>query len=347
MKAYAPGPVFETGSGVGVLIQSLRNRRMPVAAAAGCLLAALSLQAGAAPQPQPPAWAYPINPPASPAPPSRAHVLRHVPGSRAAYTNAQVGDLFVAPDWHPEEHPPAPAVVTQGRSPDVYPCGHCHRMTGSGGPENARLAGLPARYILQQLDDYRHGLRTTAVANRVPQTYMIRIAKALSVQEMTAAAQYFSGLGPQGTIRVVETAEVPRTHVEGWHLTPDTGSAREAIGHRIVEVPDAPEDFESRDSRATFTAYVPRGSLARGKELATAGGNATAVACIICHGAQLRGLGLAPPIAGRSPSYLVRQLYEIQSGIRAGANAAPMRVAIAALTADDLIAVAAWAAALR
>ena len=57
-------------------------------------------------------------------------------------------------------------------------------------------------------------------------------------------------------------------------------------------------------------------------------------------------MGLAPPIAGRSPTYLLRQLYEIQTGIRAGANAVPMKIGIAALSLDDLIAAAAWAAAL-
>ena len=320
---------------------------MIAGAAAACLLGAASLHAADASLSGPPAWAYPINPPATHAPPTDEHAVRHVPGSRAIYTTAQVGDLFVVPDWHPEEHPPAPAVVTQGRPPDVYPCGHCHRMTGPGGPENARLAGLPAAYILQQLDDYRRGVRTTAVANRVPQTYMIRIAKALTPPEMAAAAQYFAKLTPQDTIRVMEAATVPRTHVEGWRLAVDPGGAREAIGHRIVEVPDVPEDFESRDTRATFTAYVPPGSLARGKVLVNSGATATSVACIVCHGAQLRGLGIAPPIAGRSPSYLMRQLYEIQSGIRAGANVAPMKLAIAALTPDDLLAAAAWAASLR
>jgi cytochrome c553 len=325
----------------------VRKRQLIAGVTAACLLAAIVLYAADAPLPGPPTWAYPINPPATNAPPTAEHALRHVPDSRAVYTTAQVGDLFVAPDWHPEEHPPAPAVVTQGRPPDVYPCGHCHRMTGSGGPENARLAGLPAAYILQQLADYRHGLRTTAVANRVQQTYMIRIAKALTPQEMTAAAQYFSALTPKHTIRVVEAAEVPRTHVEGWRLAVDAGTGREAIGHRIVEFPDVPEDFESRDTRATFTAYVPPGSLARGRLLVNSGGSAVSVACSVCHGPQLRGLGVAPPIAGRSPSYLMRQLYEIQSGIRAGPNVAPMKVAIAGLTPDDLIATAAWAASLR
>jgi cytochrome c553 len=55
---------------------------------------------------------------------------------------------------------------------------------------------------------------------------------------------------------------------------------------------------------------------------------------------------LAPPIAGRSPTYLVRQLYEIQSGIRAGSAAAPMKIGVTGLSPDDMIAVAAWAASL-
>lgn len=316
-------------------------------AAAACLLGAILAHGADAPHFAPPDWAYPVNPPAAAAPALDAHALRHVPGSRAVYTDAQVGDLFVVPDWHPEEHPPAPEVVTHGRSPEVYPCGHCHRITGPGGPENARLAGLPAAYIVQQLQDYRHGLRSTAVPSRLPPTYMMRIAKALTPQEMAAAAEYFSGLVPRSTIHVVESSEVPRSHVAGWHLQADAGGVREPIGHRIIEIPDVPEDFESRDTHAMFTAYVPPGSLARGKLLASSGGNSMPIACSVCHGLRLQGLGTAPPIAGASPSYLMRQLYEIQSGIRAGANVAPMKVAIAALSADDLLAVAAWAASLH
>jgi len=340
-------PVLDGLPGVSMGRYTRRNRAVVCSAAAMCLLGAIMACAGEGSPSGPPAWAYPINPPAGGAPPADAHALRHVPGSQAVYSDAQVADLFVVPDWHPAEHPPAPEVVTHGRAPDVYPCGHCHRITGPGGPENARLAGLPAAYIVQQLQDYQHGLRSTAVPSRLPQTYMIRIAKALTPQEMAAAAGYFSTLAPKDTIRVIEAAEVPRTHVVGWRLQADAGGVREAIGHRIIEVPDVPEDFESRDTHATFTAYVPPGSLARGKVLANNGGNTMPVACIVCHGAQLRGLGVAPPIAGRSPSYLMRQLYEIQSGIRAGPNVAPMKIAVAALSSDDLIAVAAWAASLR
>ena len=40
--------------------------------------------------------------------------------------------------------------------------------------------------------------------------------------------------------------------------------------------------------------------------------------CATCHGQGLKGLGNVPPLAGRSPTYTVRQLYDFQSGARAG-----------------------------
>ncbi len=295
----------------------------------------------------PPAWAYPINPPAAPgarAPDGR--ILRHVPGSRATYTDAKIDDRFVAPDWHPQDHPEAPGIVVHGRAPRVYACGHCHRMAGSGGPENAKLAGLPADYIVRQLQDYQRGVRTTALPARLPQSLMIGIARALTAPEMATAAAYFSHVAPTANIRVVESARVPRTHVEGWRLGADQDGKMEAIGERIIELPDRPRDFERRDSRTSFTAYVPPGSLARGKALATTGAGVTVLTCVTCHGAQLQGRGQAPPIAGRSPTYMIRQLYEIRAGIRAGAIVAPMKIGIAGLSLDDMIAAAAWAASL-
>jgi len=45
----------------------------------------------------------------------------------------------------------------------------------------------------------------------------------------------------------------------------------------------------------------------------TSGGGKT-LACATCHGADLKNLGPVPGIVGRSPSYLVRQLYDMQAG---------------------------------
>jgi cytochrome c553 len=56
------------------------------------------------------------------------------------------------------------------------------------------------------------------------------------------------------------------------------------------------------------------------------------------------GLGPIPGIGGRSPSYLARQLYDIQAGTRRGAWSPLMKQVLTNLTADDILAIAAYAA---
>jgi cytochrome c553 len=53
-----------------------------------------------------------------------------------------------------------------------------------------------------------------------------------------------------------------------------------------------------------------------------------------------------PPLANRSPSYLARQLYDFQQGTRNGPSAPLMRVVVANLTADDMVAITAYLASL-
>lgn len=111
-----------------------------------------------------PYWAYAVDPPAGPndeakpADPS----ARHVPGSTRAFTDTQIADIFFAPDWHPEDHPAMPGIVAHGRTPDVFACGYCHLPNGAGRPENSSLAGLPADYIVQQVADFKNGLRRSS-----------------------------------------------------------------------------------------------------------------------------------------------------------------------------------------
>ncbi len=81
---------------------------------------------------KPPFWAYTYNPPDFKPPPDDGQP-RHVPDSTASYTVPQTRDRFLAPDWHPGDHPAMPAVVASGRQPDVYACGFCHRASGTGG----------------------------------------------------------------------------------------------------------------------------------------------------------------------------------------------------------------------
>jgi len=268
-----------------------------------------------------------------------------VPGSNAAYSITQLRDRFIAPVWHPGDHPPLPSIVAEGRKPNVFACGFCHRADGPGGPENASLAGLPAAYMVQQMADYKSGARRTSVPKRNVDL-MISLSKDINDAEVAAAATYFSTLKPRANIRVVETDAVPKTFVAGWFLAAAKTGEKEAIGRRIIEVPEDLDRFEDRDPRSRFIAYVPIGSISKGAALVGTGGAAKTLQCAICHGQDLKGLGGVPPIAGRSPSYVVRQLYDIQNDARAGTAAQLMKGTVANLTVDDMLWIAAYLASL-
>jgi cytochrome c553 len=292
-----------------------------------------------------PAWAYPWVPDFK-GPPDDG-VPRHVPDSSASFTITQERDLFFAPDWHPDDHPPMPDVVAHGRQPDVRACGSCHRTEGTGGPENASLAGLPAAYIVQQMADYKSGARKFSGPQRSPVTLMTAIAKAATDAEVQAAAAYFSSLKPKSNIRVVETDTVPATQIARVFYMLAKAGGTEPIGERIVEVPVDVEQFEHRDTRSQFMVYVPRGSIAKGESLVKTGGADTTIPCATCHGADLRGVDAVPGIAGRSPSYLVRQLYDFQQHTRQGSAGALMAPIVEKLSHDDMISLAAYISSMK
>jgi cytochrome c553 len=291
----------------------------------------------------PPAWAYPPNNPDYKPPVDDGKPVR-VPDSTAGYTWSQLRDRFIAPVWHPSDHAALPDIVANGRKPAVFACGFCHRATGTGGPENADLAGLPKSYIIKQVADYRSGARATTVPGRTPPKLMIELSKPTTDAEIEAAAAYFSALQPRKRIKVVESDTAPKTYVAGllW-ASVETGE-REPIGARIIEVPDDLLRFESRDPRSTFTAYVPTGSLAKGEALVMKGGSGKTTQCALCHGGDLRGLGPLPSIAGRSPSYMFRQLYDFQHGARMGEWSLLMIPVVANLDEQDLLAIVAYLA---
>lgn len=292
-----------------------------------------------------PAWAYPWAPDFKAAPDDG--IPRHAPDSAATFTITQERDLFFAPDWHPDDHPPMPDVVARGRPPDVRACGSCHRTEGTGGPENASLAGLPAAYIIQQMADYKSGARKFSGPQRSPVLLMTAIAKAATDTEVQAAAAYFSSLKPKSTIKVVEADTVPATQIARVFYMLVKNGGTEPIGERIVEVPVDVEQFEHRDPRSQFVAYVPNGSIAKGEALAKAGGSGATIPCATCHGPELKGTDSIPGIAGRSPSYLVRQMYDFQQRQRQGSAGALMAPVVEKLSPDDLISLAAYISSLR
>jgi cytochrome c553 len=110
-----------------------------------------------------------------------------------------------------------------------------------------------------------------------------------------------------------------------------------------METPENPEQTEVlRNPRSGTIAYVPVGSIKKGEALVTKGGNGKTIACGECHGADLMGMGPVPGIAGRSPSYLARELYDMQAGTRNGEWTALMKPVVAKLTSEDLVNILAY-----
>jgi cytochrome c553 len=291
-----------------------------------------------------PAWAYAWDPDFQVA--SADNVPQRLPGSTAAFSWVQVRDLFFSPSWHEEDHPAMPDVVARGRKPDVRACGSCHRAEGTGGPENSSLAGLSVEYFVQQMADYKSGARKSSGPQRSSVQLMTASAKAITDAEVQAAAAYFAALKPKRIIKVVETDTVPKTYIARLFFVKQAEGGTEPLGRRIIEVPDDVQQFELRDTRSQFTAYVPVGSIAKGEALAKSGGGGTTVQCAACHGADLKGVGPTPGIAGRSPTYIVRQLYDYKHGARAGASSALMKPAVEKLSEDDMISLASYVASL-
>ncbi len=295
-----------------------------------------------------PLWAYPTNPPPPPGP--VAPVPQgpfQIKSSKISFTRAELSNLFNAPDWHPDAHPPLPTVVSHGRAPEVRACGYCHLPTGNGRPENGRLAGLPVPYFVAQMKALRDGTRKSSVDGRAPNMNMGKTAMAITDEEILAAAQYFAALPPLSFVRVVEAAEVPKSKIAGWLFKFDRDGEKEPLGERILEGPDDFEQFELRDPATTYVAYAPPGSLVLGKQLAETWGSGKELECSSCHGPGYRGKDDVPGIAGRSPSAIVRQLYDFKSGARHGAKSSEMTKVVRYMKNSDMLALAAYLASLQ
>jgi cytochrome c553 len=282
--------------------------------------------------------------------------LRKLPGSKAAYSLVDVRDGSNVIDWFPDDHPmPMPDIIKYGPASAgerKRGCGSCHLPNGQGRPENAAPAGLPVAYFMRQIQDFRNGLRKTADP-RKPNTFtMIDLAKEMTDDEMKQAASYFAAIDYKPWTRVIETDLVPKTRIVGNLFLPLSPQLTEPIAGRIVEVPSDEEQTEAyRNPRVGFVAYVPTGSLAKGEDLVTTGGmrvvgntiiQGKTTPCVTCHGLDLMGVADVPPIAGRSASYIVRQVWDIQQGTRNSEAVQLMKLAVAQLTPEDLVSVAAY-----
>jgi cytochrome c553 len=258
-------------------------------------------------------------------------------------------DIFAPADYFPEDHSAPPEIIARGKSPAVWSCARCHYYNGKGRPENAGLAGLPPEYFIAQIHAFRAGERTSTDPRKPNTPMMVEFAKGMTEEEIRATAEYYGAMKWTPWIRVVESERAPKTTISAGMYLQVPGGGDEPLGHRIMEVPEDPNAAEiQRDPHSGFIAYVPVGSVKRGEELVTTGGGKTLM-CAACHGPDFKGMalpgvGTMPGLAGRSPSYLVRQLFDIQSGKRHGKSVELMKPVVANLTTDDMLAIAAFLA---
>lgn len=330
-------------------------------ALAGLGLAATSVAAALAAEPlapalQKPEWAYaiPTAPPEPTAP--RDQRLYSLPGASRTFTWDQVqgrrppgstGPVGPA-DWFPDEHPPMPAIVAYGDpARGILPCALCHYPSGKGRSENASLAGLPRDYIVQQLHDMSAGLRQSAEPRKTNVGQMVRFAKAMTETEVEASAAYYAAIPWTPYVKVVESRTAPKVRNVNGLLSALEGAqaGAEPLGRRILEVTQDSERTELRDPHSGFIAYAPVGALAKGRALVVSGGRGRTVACGVCHGQDLNGIGPIPGIAGRSPSYIARQLNDLRQGARRGPMAPLMTQVVQKLTDEDILDIAAYVAA--
>jgi cytochrome c553 len=294
-----------------------------------------------------PDWAYtppspPGGPPAPSALPADDSAMVSIPGTSRTFTRGQLRAQKETMDWHPEDrHGTIPDIARFGKQ-GVRQCTLCHLPDGSGRPENAPISGYHPTYFVQQMQDFRDGLRKSADPRKANTNLMINFAKATTREEDMAAAEYFARQPYPRRIKVVESTTAPKVRLQGgMHMAipANEGGGRVPIpAGEIVEIPDDNLRAEARDTRLTWTAYVPPGTLARGRQLAAK------YQCATCHGANLEGIGPVPALAGRSPSYTMRQLFDMKTGARRGPWAELMKSIVTSMSVPDMAAVSAFAA---
>jgi cytochrome c553 len=295
-----------------------------------------------------PNWAYTPPVPGAPPPPTALpadnNAVVRIPGTDRTFTRDQLRALKETMDWYPEDrHGTAPNIVRVGKE-GVRQCTLCHLPDGSGRPENAPVSSLHPVYFMQQMQDYRNGLRKSADPRKANTNTMIGFTKATTAEEDRAAAEFFAAQPYPRRMKVVESKTAPKVRMQGgMHMAipaAEGGGMAPLHADEIVEVPDDNLRAEARDTRMGWTAYVPVGTLNKGKAVAARS------QCATCHGPNLDGLGPVPPLAGRSPSYTMRQLFDMKDGTRRGPWSELMKPIVDRMSMQDMMNVSAYAASL-
>ena len=267
-------------------------------------------------------WAYPVEPPpgnnADAAPPSKSVnqylILR-------SYTGL----------------PKMPEAVATGKP---LPCMQCHLANGGSHPESAAISGLSVNYIIEQVHAFRDGERADVRTGR-----MVQVAKIISEKDLKEAAEYYAAIGPdrQKWLKTVVSNDVPKGPAPfgggGFRYHASDGGTEPLPPGMVVETADNDDLVRARDQiDGGFVQYVHADDLALGEKVAAAG------ACGTCHGADYKGVGDVPRLAGQHTVYLIRQLKDMQTGARKDKNVSLMKPVVAKLSDPEIVAVAAYLA---
>jgi len=267
-------------------------------------------------------WAYPIEPP---------------PGNNvdAAPPSKPINQALIATTY--TGLPKMPEVVAKGKP---LPCMQCHLANGGSHPESAAISGLTANYIIEQVHAFRDGDRADVRTGR-----MVLASKAISEKALKEAAEYYAAIGPerQKWIKTVVSNDVPKGPAPfgggGFRYHAADGGTEPLPAGMVVEIAENDDLVRARDQiDGGFVQYVGADDLALGEKVANTG------ACGTCHGADYKGIGDVPRLAGQHSLYLIRQLKDMQIGARKDKNVAVMKPVVDTLSDRDIVAVAAYLA---
>jgi cytochrome c553 len=195
-------------------------------------------------------------------------------------------------------------------------------------------------YIIEQVHAFRDGDRLDTRTGR-----MVQAAKLVTEDELKQAAEYYSAIGPdrQKWVKTVVGDEMPKGPAPfgggGFRYHAKDGGTEPLPPGMIVEVADNDDLVRARDQiNGGFVQYVHADDLALGEKVVAAGG------CATCHGADYKGAGDVPRLAGQHSLYLIRQLKNMQIGTRKDKNVALMKPIAAKMSDREIVAVAAYLA---
>ena len=300
-------------------------RRLVVAVMAATVLAPVGVYAAAEGGLT---WAYPTNPP--PGTPNREDLPPAGPVNENMVHLSYTG------------LPPAPDIIGIGKP---QPCVTCHLTNGNGHPQTADISGLPVNYFVEQVHAFASGQRVDKRTGR-----MAAVAKAISEQDLKAAAEYYAAVSParQQWIKTVVATEAPKHEFlmgPGGIGFSMPGGTEPIPPGQMVMMPQDEDMVRAEDQlRGGFIQYVRPEEMAQGARVVETGDGGRLLKCATCHGADLKGKGDVPRLLGRQTQYMIRAINDMRDGANKNPQAAVMAAVAAKMTDEDIVGAAVYLA---